>query len=77
MQTRPSRGDPIELRRQRPVTAADEGHVLEECAFLDPRHELLFAQEPVLTATLLSRALRPRRRGHGDLELRLTFERAV
>ena len=74
MQTRPSAGDPVELGRQRPVAAADERHVLEERALLDPGDELLLAQEPVLAAALLAGALRPRRRGDGDLELRLPFE---
>ena len=63
----PLRGDSIHLRGERPAAAADELDVLEEGALLDPGHELLFAEKPVLAAVLLARALGARRGGDGDL----------
>src|SRR5215216_4966693 len=65
--------DPVHLGRERAVAAAHELHVLEKRPRLDPLDELSFPEEPVLPPVRLVRALRTRRRGDGDLELRVPF----
>ena len=69
--------DPVHLRGERAVAAADELDVLEELPRLDPLDELLLGQEPVLAAVRLVRALRARRGRDGDLELRDAVRRAA
>ena len=73
----PVGGDPIELRRERAVTPADELDVLQETPGLDTLEELLLREEPVLAAVDLARSLRPRRRGDRHLELGQALDQAL